>query len=74
MPKPAIGPLTASATKRVIIAPSLQEQISQTLVTPVSAEELMSLHNLIIKQNAYALDKKSKESLQRYLLKFSKAA
>jgi hypothetical protein len=74
MPKPAIGPLTASATERVIVAPSLQEQISQTPVTPVSAEGLMSLHNLIIEQDAYALDEKSKESLQRHLLKFSKAA
>ena len=34
----------------------------------------MSLHNLIIEQDARALDEKSKQSLQRHLLKFSKAA
>jgi hypothetical protein len=74
MPKPAIGPLTAPATDKVIVAPSLQEHIPQTPVTPVSAEGLMSLQNLIIEQDTYALDKKSKQSLQRHLLKFSKAA
>ena len=34
----------------------------------------MSLQNLIIEKDAYALDEKSKESLHRHLLKFSKAA
>jgi hypothetical protein len=34
----------------------------------------MSLQNLIIEQDAYALDKESKQSLQRHVLKFSKAA
>jgi hypothetical protein len=74
MPKPAIGPLTASTADKVIVGPSSQEQTPQTPVTPVSAEGLMSLQNLIIEQDAYALDEESKQSLQRHLLKFSKAA
>jgi hypothetical protein len=49
MPKPAIGPFTASTADRVIVGPSSQEQIPQTTVTLVSAEGLMSLQNLIIK-------------------------
>jgi hypothetical protein len=63
MPKPAIRPVTALVTKKVIVAISLQEQISQTPVTLLLAEGLMSLQNLIIVQDAYALDKKSKEGL-----------
>jgi hypothetical protein len=34
----------------------------------------MSLQNLIIEQDAHALDGESKQSLQRHVLKFSKAA
>lgn len=45
-----------------------------TPATPVSAEALMSLQNLIMKQDAYALDETSKQSLQRHLHKFVKAA
>jgi hypothetical protein len=74
MPKPAIGPFTASTADRVIVGPSSQEQIPRTPVTPVSAEGLMSLQNLIIEQDAHALDRESKQSLQRQVLKFSKAA
>jgi hypothetical protein len=74
MPKPAIGPFTASTAGRVIVGPSSQEQIPQTPVTPVLAEGLMFLQNLIIEQDAHALDEESKQSLQRHLLKFSKAA
>jgi hypothetical protein len=74
MPKPAIGPFTASTADRVITGPSSQEQIPQTPVTPVSTEGLVSLQNLIIEQDAHALDKESKQSLQRHVLKFSKAA
>jgi hypothetical protein len=65
MPKLAIGPFTASTADIVIVGPRSQEQIPQTPVTPVSAEGLMSLQNL---------DKESKQSLQRHVLKFSKAA
>ena len=74
MPKPAIGPVTASTADKVIVELSSQEQIPPTPVTPVSAEGLMSLQNLIIEQDAHALDAKSKQSLQRHLRKFSKAA
>ncbi|EOA90819.1 uncharacterized protein SETTUDRAFT_101808 [Exserohilum turcica Et28A] len=48
MPKPAIGPFTASTANKAIIGPSSPEQIPPTPVTPVSAEGLMSLQNLII--------------------------
>ncbi|KAF2871893.1 hypothetical protein BDV95DRAFT_474460, partial [Massariosphaeria phaeospora] len=74
MPKPAIGPSTAWTADKVIVVPSSQEQIPPTPVTPVSAEGLMFLQNLIIEQDAHALDEESKQSLQRHLLKFSKAA
>jgi hypothetical protein len=74
IPKPAIGPFTSSTADRGITRPSLQEQIPQTPVTLVSTEGLMSLQNLIIEQDAYALNGESKQSLQRHVLKFSKAA
>jgi hypothetical protein len=48
-------------------------QIPETHVTPVSAEALMSLQNLIIQQDAYALDETSKQNLKRHLQKFVKA-
>jgi hypothetical protein len=74
MPKPVVGPLAALAADKVIVGPGHQEQIPQTPMTPVSAEGLMSLQNLIIEKDAYARDEKSKQSLQRHLLKFFKAA
>jgi REP element-mobilizing transposase RayT len=74
MPRPAIGHFTVSTADKVIVETSSQEQIPPTPVTPVSAEGLMSLQNLIIEQDAHALDEKSKQSLQRHLRKFSKAA
>jgi len=52
----------------------LQDVVLQTPVTPVSAEALMSLQNLIIKQDAHALDETSKQSLQRHVQKLVKAA
>ncbi|KAF2811757.1 uncharacterized protein BDZ99DRAFT_461753 [Mytilinidion resinicola] len=73
MPKPVLES-TASEADKVIVGLSLQEEVPQTPVTPVSAEGLMSLQNLIIKQDAHALDEKSKQSLQRHLHKFSNAA
>ncbi|KAH8728360.1 hypothetical protein GQ44DRAFT_824189 [Phaeosphaeriaceae sp. PMI808] len=66
--------MTVSVANKVIVGPSLQEGILQTPATPVSAEGLMSLQNLIMKQDAYALEEKSKQSLQRHLYKFTKAA
>lgn len=74
MPKPAIGPFNSSTADRVIVGLSSQEQIPQTPITPVSAEGLIFLQNLAIEQEAHAFDKESKQSLQRHVLKFSKAA
>jgi hypothetical protein len=48
-------------------------QIPETPVTPVSAEALMSLQNLIVQQDARALDEPSKQNLKRHLQKFVKA-
>ena len=50
-----------------------QDKILQTPVTPVSEEALISLQNLIIKQDAYALDETSKQSLQRHVQKLTNA-
>jgi hypothetical protein len=44
-----------------------------TLVTPVTAEALTSLHNLI-KEDMHALDKTSKQRLQRHVQKLASAA
>ena len=74
MPRPVIGHFTVSTADKVIVETSSEEQIPPTPVTPVSAEGLTSLQNLIIEQDAHALDDKSKQSLQRHLRKFSKAA
>jgi hypothetical protein len=54
--------------------PCQEDEELQTPVTPVSAEGLMSLQNLILQKDAYALDERSKQSLERHLLKFAKAA
>lgn len=45
----------------------------QTPVTPVSAEAFMSLQNLIIQQDAHALNETSKQNLARHLQKCTKA-
>ncbi len=47
-----------------------QDQVSQMLVTSVSAEAVISLHNLI-KQNANVLDEMSKQRIQRHIQKFT---
>ncbi len=47
-----------------------QDQVSQTLVTSVSAEAVASLHNLI-KQNANVLDETSKQRIQRHIQKLT---
>ena len=52
---------------------SLQVEVLQTPVTPVSAEALASLQNLI-KQDAHTLDETSKQRLQRHLQKLASAA
>jgi hypothetical protein len=51
-----------------------RNEAPRTPVTPVTAEGLMSLRNLIIEQDADALDEAKKRSLQRHLQKLAKAA
>jgi hypothetical protein len=50
-----------------------QDEELQTPVTPVSAEAFMSLQNLIIQQDANALDETSKQNLAKHLQKCTKA-
>ena len=50
-----------------------QDEVPQTPVTPVSAEGLASLHNLI-KQDAYTLDGTSIQRLERHVQKLANAA
>jgi hypothetical protein len=54
-------------------APYQDDEVLQTPVTLVIAEDLMSLQNLIMQRDAHALDETSKQSLERHLLKFAKA-
>jgi hypothetical protein len=54
-------------------APCQEDAVLQTPITPVSAEGLMSLQDLILKKDAHALDETSKQNLQRHLLKLAKA-
>ncbi|KAF2736962.1 hypothetical protein EJ04DRAFT_521590 [Polyplosphaeria fusca] len=62
IPQP-VPELTTSAANTIIVAPSLQEDVPQTPTMPVSSEGLVSLQNLIMKQDANALEEKSKQSL-----------
>jgi hypothetical protein len=50
-----------------------QDEVLKTPVTPVSAEALMSLHNLI-KQDAHTLNETSIQRLQRHIQKLANAA
>ena len=50
-----------------------QDEVPQTPVTPVSAEALTSLHN-VIKQDTHTLDKTSIQRLQRHIQKLANAA
>ncbi|KAI1528603.1 vegetative incompatibility protein HET-E-1, partial [Pyrenophora tritici-repentis] len=51
-----------------------QNEVPPTPITPVSAEGLVSLRNLIIEKDAGALDETNKRNLQRHLHKLAKAA
>lgn len=62
--------LTAPKTNEVVS--HTQNQLPQTPVTPVSAEAVASLHNLI-KQDANVLDEASKQRLQRHIQKLTNA-
>jgi hypothetical protein len=63
-----------SKAEKVTIETRRLEQVPHTPITPVLAEGLMTLQNLIIKQDAHALDETSKQSLKRHVQKFAKAA
>ena len=58
---------------KVMVGPCAPDEILQMPVTPVSAEALISLQTQIIKQDAHALDKTSRQSLERYIRKLTKA-
>ncbi len=72
IPKPP-AELTIPKVDEVKVGPRSQDEILQTPVTPVSAEALIWLQNLIIKQDAHALDEASKQSLQRHVQKLANA-
>jgi hypothetical protein len=68
IPRPAT--LTAPTANEV--ASERPDQVPQTPMTPVSAEAVTSLHNLI-KQDAHMLDEISKQRLQRHVQKLTNA-
>jgi hypothetical protein len=72
MPAPPAEPAIPSADE-VKVGSCRQDVEPQTPVTPVSAESFMSLQNLIIQQDAYALDETRKQNLARHLQKCTKA-
>jgi hypothetical protein len=73
MPKP-LADLTIPKADEVNVEACRENEVPQTPVTPVSAEGLVLLRNLIIEQDAGALDETSKRNLQRHLHKLAKAA
>jgi hypothetical protein len=72
MPKP-LADLTIPKADEINVEACQHNEVPQTPVTPVSAEGLVSLQNLIVEQNARALDETSKRNLQRHLHKLAKA-
>ena len=72
MPKPPAD-LTVPKANEVKVGSCPQDVVLQTPVTLVLAEGFMSLQNLIIKQDAYALNDTSKQKLERHVLKLTKA-
>ncbi|KAF1938814.1 hypothetical protein EJ02DRAFT_322967, partial [Clathrospora elynae] len=73
MPKP-LADLTIPKADEVDVEACQRNEVPPTPVTPVSAEGLVSLENLIIEQDAGALDETKKRNLQRHLHKLAKAA
>ena len=73
MPKP-LADLNIPKANEVEVGSCPQNIVLHTPVTPVSAEAFMSLQNLIIKQDAHALNDTSKQSLQRHIQKLVKGA
>lgn len=52
----------------------VQDTVLRTLLTPVSAEALMSLQSFIVQQDACTLGETSKQRLEEHLQKLTKAA
>jgi hypothetical protein len=73
MPKPP-AELTIPQSNGTSQSPPQDPLPLQSPITPVTADGFASLHDLIIKQDAHALDDVSRQSLQRHLQKFAKAA
>lgn len=77
MPKPPTEPAKPaipSADEVTVVSCRQDVDVEvQTPVTPVSAEAFISLQNLIIQQDAHALDEMSKQNLARHLQKCAKA-
>lgn len=65
--------LIASKANEIKIGSRTQDDMLQTLVTPMSIEALTSLHNLI-KQDAHTLNKTSIQRQQRHVQKLANAA
>ncbi|KAJ4329615.1 hypothetical protein N0V87_010713 [Didymella glomerata] len=73
MPKPNLEPSLLNADRRTIQT-NPPDEVLQTPVTPVSHEGLTSLRNLIMKQDADALEEGKKAKLLKHVNLFAKAA
>ena len=73
MPKP-LANLTIPKADEVDVEACRRNEVPPTPVTPVSVEGLASLRNMIIEQDAGALDETNKRNLQKHLYKLAKAA
>ena len=65
--------LTILRAGKVAVDPYAQDEVSQTPVTPITAEALIPLHDLI-KQDAHTLDEIRKQRLQKHEQKLASAA
>jgi len=71
-PKPPTQ-LPVPGADEIAIVPGAPDEAPQTPVTPVTAEALIPLHNLI-KEDTRALDEVSQQRLQRHVQKLASAA
>jgi hypothetical protein len=71
-PKPP-AQLRVLGANEIVVVPCAQDEVPQTPVTPVTAEALIPLHNLI-KEDARTLDEVSQRRLQRHVQKLAIAA
>jgi hypothetical protein len=73
MPKPVVDP-NVPRIDALSVKTCAGNEVPQTPATPVLSEGLMSLHNLIMKQDARTLDETRRQDLQRHLHKYAKDA